>query len=65
MPHRWRSPALYGAWRDGGKKGACALPRALFQAGEVIIMLRIVGPLQGHPIPLVIESARSVISHHN
>jgi len=43
------------------------LGQIIDEEGQVykVIMHMIVGTLQGHPIPLVIESARSVISHHN
>lgn len=43
------------------------LGQIIDEEGQVykVIMHMIVGTLQGHPIPLVIESARAVISHHN
>ncbi len=43
------------------------LGQIIDEEGQVykVIMQMIVGTLQGHPIPLVIEAARAVISHHN
>ena len=43
------------------------LGQIIDEEGQVykVIMHMIVGTLQGHPIPLVIEAARAVISHHN
>jgi chemotaxis protein MotA len=43
------------------------LGQIIDEEGQVykVIMQMIVGTLQGHPVPLVIEAARAVISHHN
>ena len=46
---------------------AIRLAQIIDEEGEIykVVMQLIVANLHGHPMPLVIEAARSVISHHN